>query len=103
MGGDGLSYTTFAYSKLSAPKSVSPCDRIDLSVVVRNTGTRTSDEVVQVYASVPNATVPAPKIRLVAFQRVRDIAPGNSKVVELTIEPESHAVVYPSNSPYHAA
>merc|ERR1712217_803051 len=43
--GDGLSYTTFAYSKLSAPKTVSPCDRIDLSVVVRNTGVRTSDEV----------------------------------------------------------
>jgi beta-glucosidase len=100
--GDGLSYTSFAYSNLSAPKVSLPCDRIELSVVVRNTGARTSDEVVQVYASVPNATVPAPSIRLVAFQRVRDIAPGTEVVVKLAVEPESHAVVYPSMSPYEA-
>jgi beta-glucosidase len=99
--GFGLSYTTFSYENLSAPSHASPCDKITLSVTVRNTGGHTSDEVVQVYASVPNATVPAPTIRLVAFQRVRDIAPGSHAEVKLTVEPESHAVVYDSSSPYH--
>ena len=54
-----------------------------------------SDEVVQVYARVPDATVPAPAIRLVAFDRVRAIAPGATATVELVVAPESHAVVYP--------
>jgi beta-glucosidase len=99
--GYGLSYTTFAYGELDAPTTAAACDKIVLSVTVHNTGSRTSDEVVQVYASVPNATVPAPSIRLVAFKRLRSIAPGSHVRVELTIEPDSHAVVYESSSPYH--
>lgn len=98
--GYGLSYTTFEYRHLSAPRRVAPCDKIVVTVSVHNTGSYTSDEVVQVYASVPNATVPAPTIRLVAFRKVRSIAPSRSAIVKLTIEPESHAVVLPSSSPY---
>jgi len=98
--GHGLSYTTFNYTQLTLPSHASPCDKIAVSVIVHNTGAHTSDEVVQVYASVPNASVPAPTIRLVAFKRVRSIAPGSHVKVELTIEPESHAVVFPSSSPY---
>jgi len=98
--GDGLSYTTFEYGQLTAPSKISPCEKIALTVAVHNTGTHTSDEVVQVYASVPNATVPAPTVRLVAFQRVRSLPPLTHVVVKLTIEPESHAVVLPSSSPY---
>ena len=59
-----------------------------------------SDEVVQVYAEVPQATVPAPRIRLVAFKRVYAIAAHSSVRVTLSIAPESVAVVYPSSSPY---
>ena len=59
-----------------------------------------SDEVVQVYASVPNSTVPAPRTRLVAFERVRDIAPGASVHLKLIVQPDAHAVVYPSSSVY---
>jgi beta-glucosidase len=128
--GFGLSYTTFEYSELAVPGTVEPCADVNLSVVVTNTGTVTSDEVVQVYhllpprynyhdrnsgltaiylrfarpvrilmmtrsryAWLPDATVPAPRIRLVAFERVRAIAPGKSLAVALTVRPESHAVV----------
>ena len=48
---------------------------------------------VQVYASLPDATVPAPRVRLVAFQRVRAIAAGASVAVTLTVTPDTHAVV----------
>jgi beta-glucosidase len=44
-------------------------------------------------AQVPDATVPAPRIRLVAFERIRDVPPGKSVEVKLTVTPASHAVV----------
>jgi len=98
--GFGLSYTKFEYGKLQAPATVDACEMIRLVVQVSNVGKRVSDEVVQVFASVPNATVPAPITRLVAFKRVKEIAPGTSIRVELTVTPESHAVVYDSSSVY---
>ena len=55
------------------------------------------------YASLPDATVPAPRIRLVAFQRVRAIAPGSSVVVTLTVRPDSHAVVLDGGSSVYDA
>jgi beta-glucosidase len=100
--GDGLSYTSFRYSNLVYSAKAAPCEPIELSVTVQNIGARMSDEVAQVYASVPNAKVPAPNVRLVAFQRIRDIAPGAAVVVKFSIQPESYAVVYPTESPYHA-
>jgi hypothetical protein len=55
---------------------------------------------VQVYASTPGSSVPAPRTRLVAFERVENIQPGQKVVVELTVAPESHAVVIPAESVY---
>ena len=81
------------YSELRAPGTAAPCDDVNISVVVTNTGNVTSDEVVQVYASLPDATVPAPRIRLAAFERIKAIAPAQRVRVELTVSPESHAVV----------
>lgn len=98
--GFGLSYTTFKYGQLEAPARADACDDVRLVVEISNVGARVSDEVVQVYASVPDATVPAPITRLVAFKRVRDVEPGQSVQIELVVTPESHAVVYDSSSPY---
>merc|ERR1712194_375459 len=70
--GFGLSYTKFEYGKLEAPAAVDACEMVRLAVQVSNVGKRASDEVVQVYASVPNATVPAPITRLVAFKQAVD-------------------------------
>jgi len=101
--GDGLSYTTFGYGGLSAPESLAHgCDSFDVSVTVTNTGEVVSDEVVQVYLQTPESTVPSPTIRLAAFTRVRDIAPGKSVQVSLTITPESHAVVYEQGNLYQS-
>ena len=85
----GLSFTTFKYSALTADESVAPCDSVGLQVSLTNAGAVTSDEVVQVYVVTPEATVPTPKIRLAAFARVRELQPGQSRVVKLTIRPEA--------------
>ena len=87
--GHGLSYTEFRYSRLVVPDRAAACANVNISVTVTNIGKMESDEVVQVYASLPDATVPAPRVRLVAFQRVRAIAAGASVAVTLTVRKRS--------------
>ena len=69
-----------------------PCDPIVVTVQLRNNGTRDSDEVVQLYVKQPDATVPAPRVRLGAFARVH-VRKGASVSVVLTLRPEAHSVV----------
>ena len=72
-----------------------------MTVNITNTGTRSGDEVVLLFARTRDASVPSPRIRLVAFQRVRNIAPGTSVTVDLLVQPAFHAVVAEtSESPY---
>lgn len=66
--GFGLSYTTFAYSNLTARKLVR--GSISVSVEVANTGERDGDEVVQVYLRPNTSSVETPVRALQAFQRV---------------------------------
>jgi beta-glucosidase len=46
----------------------------------------------QLYTKQPEATVPVPKLRLAAFERVH-LKAGMSRVVNLSVLPETHAVV----------
>lgn len=71
-----------------------------MTVNITNTGTRSGDEVVLLFARTRDASVPSPRIRLVAFQRVRNIAPGTSVTVDLLVQPAFHAVVAETESPY---
>lgn len=94
--GYGLSYTTFAYSNLVVNAStVQPCESIGLTVTVTNSGSVDSDEVVQAYLQTPDASVPAPRVRLAAFERVH-VGKGESVVVNLVVTPESLSVVLPN-------
>ena len=54
--GHGLSYSTFAYSSLTAPGTASTGDDVKVSVVVKNTSSLAGEEVVQCYV---NRDVPA--------------------------------------------
>jgi beta-glucosidase len=78
--GFGLSYTTYAYSDLavdSATRSV--------RFSVKNTGRRSGTEIAQVYATLPDAAG-EPFKRLAGWQRV-ELAPGESKIVTVAIDP----------------
>jgi beta-glucosidase len=78
--GFGLSYTTYEYSGLK----VAP-DGSDVTLTVKNTGSRAGAEIAQVYATLP-ADSGEKYQRLVAFDRI-PLAPGESKTVTMKIDP----------------
>jgi len=74
--GYGLSYTRFEYRDLTVrPGEVGAGDTIEVSVVVENVGEVEGDEVVQLYASRPVASVTRPVAELKGFKRV-SLGPG---------------------------
>jgi beta-glucosidase len=89
--GFGLSYTSFAYEglSLSAP-TVAPDGAVDVTVKVKNTGKRASDEVVQLYVQHLGSAVERPQLELKGFKRVR-IEAGVEKDVTLQLKPRDLA------------
>jgi len=85
--GHGLSYTTFAYSGLQ----VTPVERAEgqgaeVGVTVTNTGERAGAEVVQLYVSDPESSVPRPEKELKDFRKVF-LEAGASMQVHMVLEP----------------
>ena len=86
--GYGLSYTSFEYSNFRIDRtSITPADRVRVSVDVKNTGEYDGDEVVQIYVSTPDSPASAqrPIKRLKGFQRVT-IPVGQTKTVSVDID-----------------
>ena len=83
--GYGLSYTTFEYSNLQIPRVVQAGARVEVSVDVRNSGSKEGEEVVQLYVTDVEASVPVPLRSLQGFKRVR-LSPGEKVNVTLTLE-----------------
>src|SRR4051812_1954806 len=83
--GYGLSYTTFTVGglRLSSP-TVSRNGSVRATVRVTNTGTRTGDDVVQLYIHDPVASIEQPIPRLRGFTRVT-LRPGQSRTVSFTL------------------
>ena len=54
---------------------------IEVAFDVKNTGKQTSDEVIQIYASAPKSRVPKPRCQLLAFERLYDILPQETRHV----------------------
>jgi len=79
--GFGLSYTTFAYSRLS----VAAASPLHVNFAVANTGSRAGEEVAQVYLALPASAGEPPK-RLIGWQKIT-LNPGETKTVSLTIDP----------------
>ncbi len=78
--GFGLSYTRFSYSGLIAPPGpVANGSTAQISLDVKNAGERAGDEVVQIYLTNEQATVPVPVRQLVGFERI-SLSPGNRGV-----------------------
>jgi beta-glucosidase len=96
--GYGLSYTTFSYSDLAAPKdSVHAGDPAVFEVTVTNTGKVAGDEVAQLYLSFPGVKG-APIRALRAFERVH-LEPGASTRVHFQLKPRDLSMVNEAGSP----
>ena len=84
--GYGLSYTKFDYEKLdvSAPK-IAGDGQIDVTVHVKNTGNRASDEVVQLYVKHTASAVQRPQLELKGFRRIH-VEAGVSAEAKMTVK-----------------
>ena len=79
--GYGLSYTTFDIAYVFAAVEMGA---VTVKAAVTNTGSVAGKEVVQLYASVPFGGG-AEKQRLVAFAKTKELAPGETQEVTLTL------------------
>jgi beta-glucosidase len=90
--GYGLSYTTFSYSGLSIPEKVNTGEKVVVRATVTNTGKVEGDEVVELYLTDEKASTPRPIRQLEGFTRI-SLKPGESKVVEFSLEPRQFSMI----------
>ena len=81
--GFGLSYTTFEMSK---PAVKANGDLVTVSVTVKNTGSVSGKEVAQVYVTAPKGNIEKPVQELKAFAKTRELKPGESQTLTMTID-----------------
>ena len=88
--GYGLSYTSFDVETVSAGVVNSNCtsetNKLYAKVRVTNTGKFSGKEVVQVYIAKPQGKLGKPAKELVAFEKTRELQPGESQLMILTWE-----------------
>ena len=83
--GFGLSYTTFEYGKVKAPKKVKAGQPLEVSVTVTNTGKVAGKEIVQLYVADLQSSLPRPPKELKGFVKI-ELQPGESQVVTFTLD-----------------
>src|SRR5689334_6787664 len=95
--GDGLSYTTFAYSDLRVGKqTIAMNEELPVSVVVKNIGNRAGKESVLVYVSDLVASLSPPGKRLRRFAKV-SLDPGESKTLNFKLRREDLSFIGADN------
>ncbi|HEY4024297.1 MAG TPA: glycoside hydrolase family 3 N-terminal domain-containing protein [Pseudonocardiaceae bacterium] len=89
--GYGGSYTRFELDDLDTSATEIPTDgELDVTVRLRNTGTRPGDEVIQLYLHDPVAQVTRPVRQLIGFARVR-LEPGEGVQVRFHLHADRTA------------
>ena len=81
--GYGLSYTTFSFSNPTVKTKGK--DAVEVSITVKNTGKVAGKEVAQVYVQAPQGRLEKPVQELKAFAKTRELQPGESQVLTMTI------------------
>lgn len=90
--GYGLSYTSFEYSDLQVDKKqIKDDETITVTVKIKNTGSMSGKEVVQLYVSDVESTMSRPEKELKGFEKV-SLQPGEQKTV--TFELGNRAFAY---------
>ncbi len=79
--GYGLSYTEF---DISAPVAMLKDGNIQVTVTVKNIGSRAGKEVVQVYFSAPQGVLGKPAVELAAFAKTRLLSPDDCEILTLS-------------------
>jgi beta-glucosidase len=97
--GDGLSYTTFAYSDLQLDKkSVGASGEVTVSVKVANTGNRAGKETVLMFLRDLVASITPPGKRLKRFAKIY-LEPGQSKTLTFKLTRNDLSFVGADNRP----
>ncbi len=98
--GYGLSYTTFSFS---SPTVKQQGDNVEVTVTVKNTGKVAGKEVAQVYVTAPNSPAyEKPAKELKAFAKTRELKPGESQTLKMTIAKRDLASFDEANSQWKA-
>ena len=97
--GHGLSYTSFEYSGIELSQEVltekdEQLDPLKVSVTVKNTGQYAGDEIVQLYVSDLQCSLPRPLKELKAFVKL-SLSPGESKKACVELDRRSFAFYHP--------
>lgn len=92
--GFGLSYTKFKYSNLVCPSEVKAGEAVKVSIQIKNIGTRAGKEIVQLYVSDKEASLPRPVKELKGFAKV-ELKPDEIKTVGFTLSDRDFSLYNP--------
>lgn len=90
--GHGLSYTMFRYDNLRLPARVKAGEQVTVTATVTNAGSMRGDEVVQLYVTARNTSVPVPIRALAGFRRIT-LQPGKRQTVSFVLEPRQLSIL----------
>ena len=93
--GYGLSYTTFEFGK---PSVKAKGDVIEVSVAVKNTGKVSGKQVAEVYVTAPKGAYEKPAKELKTFGKTKELKPGESQVLKMTVAKRDLASFDEANS-----
>jgi beta-glucosidase len=100
--GFGLSYTAFDYSGLKVGSGKADGKKpIQVSLNVRNSGTRAGAEVVQLYIHDGHSKIDRPVHELKGFQRV-ELKPGETKTVQFSLDRTAFSYWNPTTKAWQA-
>ena len=99
--GYGLSYTVFEYSKPVA--KVGKDGEINASITIKNVGSVSGKEVVEVYVQAPDGGLVKPAFELKGFGKTGELAPGESETISFTIDTYSLASFNEDTSAWETA
>lgn len=98
--GYGLSYTKFSYSNLKlSSNSIPKKGTLTVSAEVQNIGQYPGDEVVQLYVSDVDASVPVPLLHLEGVEKIR-LQPGQKETVNFKIKTSQLAAYDDNGRPF---
>lgn len=83
--GHGKSYTVFS---LQTTSLICEKNRIDITVLVTNTGAYSGKEVIQLYVTLPSTEIDRPEKQLCAFAKTKCLLPSEKELVRLSFNME---------------